>query len=63
MIDPDKDEEAQAARVIAEMIADYRQECLDAMRDAIIRECDAIIENGFDPARGRGRGPLWADGD
>ena len=62
MISPEEDEETEAARAIAEMISDFRQECIDEMHKAIVKECDEIVESGYDPARGNGRGPWWADG-
>ncbi len=59
MMDDDED----VTRIIAEMISDYREECLNAMQSRIVNECDEIVESGYDPAKGSGRGPLWADGD
>jgi hypothetical protein len=62
MISTEEDKKMQAARAISEMIAEFRQECLQAMFNAVVKECTEIVESGYDPARGTGRGPWWADG-
>lgn len=53
----------EVARVIAEMISDFRAEYYDSIRNALVKECDEIVESGYDPARGSGRGPWWAEGE
>lgn len=63
MITPEESSDEPALRAIAEMIADYRKECLEAMQDAIVKECKEVVDSGFDPAQGSGRGPWWAAGD
>ena len=63
MIAPeDDDEKVKAARAIADMISEYRKECIEAMRNTVVKECDEVVDSGYDPSRGRGRGPWWADG-
>lgn len=57
-----KTDEVEAAREIAKVIADFRAEVMDKIRCDIDKEADEIEASGFDPARGRGRGPIWADG-
>jgi hypothetical protein len=54
--------ELAAAREIADMISDFREEVMDKVRTDIEKEVAEVEASGFDPARGRGRGPLWADG-
>ena len=64
MIDPDEeDADMQATREIAEEIANFRKECVDEMYNSIVKECDEIVDSGYDLARGSGRGPWWAAGD
>jgi hypothetical protein len=58
------DPEVEAAREIAKMISDFRQEVMDKTRQDIEAEQQKIEADGFDPARGRGRcpgGPRWAE--
>lgn len=62
MIAKDEIDEEAAAREIATLISEFRQEVMDKVRTDIEKELDEVIESGFDPARGRGRGPIWADG-
>lgn len=57
-----KPDPAETARVIAEMIYDFRLEFMDRIRENFENELAQIEKEGFDPARGRGRGPKWADG-
>lgn len=59
----DESKEMQAIRKIAEDIASFRKECVDEMYNAIVKECDEVVESGYDLARGNGRGPWWAAGD
>ena len=47
---------------IVAAIQDFRAEACDKTRQDIERELAEIEADGFDPARGRGRGPWWADG-
>ena len=49
-------------RGIADAIASYRAEWADRVRETIERDVRKMEAEGFDPARGRGRGPWWADG-
>lgn len=62
MMEPPEDDNTKAARAIAEMISEFRKECIEEMHNAIVKECDEIVESGYDLARGSGRGPWWADG-
>ena len=52
-----------ALRVIAQEIADFRKECMAKLSNDIEEEADRVVEEGYDPARGHGRGPWWADGE
>ncbi len=49
-------------REIAEMIATFRQDYLNGLRDGVIAEANEVADSDFDPSRGSGRGPWWADG-
>ena len=51
------------ARQVADLISEFRQEVIDQVRNAIEKEASEVESSGFDPARGRGRGPKWVDGD
>jgi hypothetical protein len=62
MMDPKETDEMKAAREIGEAISEFRLEFMDSIREKIDAEVDKVVEEGFDPARGRGRGPLWAEG-
>jgi hypothetical protein len=53
----------EAARQVADMISEFRQEVIDQVRNAIEKEASEVESSGFDPARGRGRGPRWATGE
>lgn len=55
-------DDVKAAREIARMISEYRQEVMDRFRQDVEDEADEVVRSGFDPARGRGRGPMWAEG-
>lgn len=63
MIDPEETEEMKASRIIGEMISDFRQEFMDSIRQTIEDEADQVVRDGFDPGRGSGRGPAWAEGE
>ena len=62
MKDPEDDATA-AARQVADLISEFRQEVIDRVRNAIEKEVSEVESSGFDPARGRGRGPKWVDGE
>jgi len=53
---------AQALQEIAEAISDFRREFWQSLEKAITDEVADLDQKGFDPTRGRGRGPKWADG-
>lgn len=59
---PTEDPEVVAARELAQTISDFRREFMDKTRQDFQRELEQVVEEGFDPTRGRGRGPRWADG-
>jgi len=59
----EESDEMKAARAIGEEIAKFRKECVDEMHNVIVKECDELVESGYDLARGNGRGPWWAAGD
>jgi hypothetical protein len=64
MIDRDEKGEAyEAARAIADEISEFRKEFVANAAGKIIEEIEELAEQDFDPARGRGRGPLWVDGE
>lgn len=52
-----------AARQVADLISEFRQEVIDQVRNAIEKEAAEVESSGFDPAKGRGRGPKWVTGD
>jgi len=60
--DPEDDATA-AARQVADLISEFRQEVIDRVRNAIEKEVSEVESSGFDPDRGRGRGPKWVDGE
>lgn len=62
MIDHTPEEDVDSAREIGQMISDFRKEHLNKIHKDIEDEVDKIVSEGFDPAEGRGRGPLWAEG-
>ena len=47
---------------IAKLISEFRKEFYDGLVSGVIDEADEVADSGYDPARGRGRGPWWADG-
>lgn len=53
----------QAAQEIARMLSDFRREFVDRLVGDVKKERDAVVESGYDPAAGTGRGPWWAQGD
>jgi len=57
------DDATEAARQVADLISEFRQEVIDQVRNAIEKEASEVESSGFDPARGRGRGPKWVTGD
>ena len=58
-----KPEDEEALRSIAAMISDYRREAVECLAQGVVDECEKIASTGYDPARGRGRGPWWAEGE
>lgn len=48
-------------RVVAKTISDVRAEMVDRIRTDIETEVAALEADGYDPTRGRGRGPKWAE--
>ncbi len=58
MMEP-KDEEA--LRAIGQVLSQYRRAFLDSLRAGIESDVQKVEAEGFDPARGRGRGPRWAE--
>ena len=45
------------------MITEHRKDVMDRVRNEILAEVKQMEKKGFDPARGRGRGPWWVEGD
>jgi hypothetical protein len=62
MIKPEESDQLEATRVIGRMISEFREEFMDRIRQTIEDEADQVVADGFDPARGSGRGPMWAEG-
>lgn len=62
MIESEETDEVKAAREVGRMISEFRQEFMDSIRKAIEDEAQKVVDDGFDPARGSGRGPKWAEG-
>lgn len=60
MID-NKKTDLDSTREIGQMISDFRHEHMNKIAKEIEDEADEIVFEGFDPAKGRGRGPLWAE--
>lgn len=60
--EPSVTSELEALRKLAATISEFRKEYMDKARQDFERELAQVVEDGFDPARGRGRGPRWADG-
>jgi hypothetical protein len=64
MIDDKKNEDFEAtARVIAKEISEYRKEWVASLANGVLDEMKELEDEGIDPFRGRGRGPLWVDGE
>jgi len=61
MMDRPSDDE-DAARLIAKEIADFREEFWGKICSDVESEVEELEENGYDPAKGSGRGPRWAEG-
>lgn len=57
------EEQTEAARQVADLISEFRQEVVDQVRNAIEKEASEVESSGFDPAKGRGRGPRWVNGE
>lgn len=57
------EDQAQALRAIADMISEYRRDYIDGLAQSVVDECQEVAKDGFDPARGKGRGAWWAEGD
>jgi len=55
-------DETESTKRIAQLIAEFRMAVRDKMRTDIEQELGKMEAEGFDPSRGRGRGPWWADG-
>ena len=55
-------EDEAALRSIAKNISEYRKEHLEALAGEVQQEMITVVKSGFDPARGRRRGPWWAEG-
>lgn len=63
MISPGKqDSSEEILRSIAKEISNFRREFMEQLFQGIVDERDEVVDSGFDPCRGRGRGPMWADG-
>lgn len=49
-------------KAIADEITEYRKEVIERFVGDVVAECEQVAIE-FDPARGRGRGPWWANGE
>lgn len=58
-----EDDQTVAARKIAKVIQDFRDEVNERFQKDFLDDLDKMDAEGFDPTRGRGRGPKWANGD
>ena len=56
------DAETANMKATAEAIRQFPREWADLIRRSFEAEVSKMEAEGFDPARGRGRGPQWADG-
>lgn len=56
------DEQNAALRKLADRIASARTKVHQGAIDSIEAEIDKLEDDGFDPTKGRGRGPAWAEG-
>lgn len=52
----------ETARIIADMIAEFRLEFADKIRESFEEELRELEKSGYDAAEGTGRGPWWANG-
>ena len=57
-----KNESEEAAREIAKEISEFRREFWDKLMGVLDNDLEEMEREGYDPARGRGRGPKWAEG-
>lgn len=62
MMSEKEQEELEAAREIAAQISAFRREFWEKFSAEIESEVKAMESSGFDPTKGRGRGPFWAEG-
>ena len=56
------DDDEEKLREIAKDIANFRKEFWEKVSGDIVNEIETMQRDGIDPAKGRGRGPWWADG-
>jgi len=52
----------EVIRETIDMIVEHRKDVFDKVRNDIEADVTEMEKKGYDPARGRGRGPWWADG-
>lgn len=57
--EPAQEAAAEELRAISRMLSDFRLEVLDGIRRDTEAELAELEKTGYDPARGRGRGPHW----
>lgn len=62
MIDAEETDDMRCVREIGKTISEFRKEHMNRIMQTISDEADEIVKEGFDPAEGSGRGPLWAQG-
>lgn len=60
MIASNGNDEFETAKIIAAMIAEFREEWIRTVVGSVVEECEKVEESEFDPTRGNGRGPWWA---
>jgi len=54
--------EPSPIKEIAEMISKFRRDYLQGLFDDVAQEADEVAKSEYDPAKGTGRGPWWANG-
>jgi hypothetical protein len=54
-------DDIKALRAIGDSLREYREDFVASLHERIELEVRKVEAEGFDPARGRGRGPWWAE--
>lgn len=60
MMDDKKNEDFETeARKIANEISEFRKEWVASLANGVLDDMKKLEDEGIDPFKGRGRGPLW----